>query len=337
MSQDTVDDPPIINDLCQNCGQALQGEYCSNCGQRNREFIRFFPTLISEIFEGLFAFNSRTYISLWYLLSRPAFLSNEYLSGRRTQYLPPMRLFLVFLLVFIFTISLELFLESVGVILDSEEELGPVPELESTDSDPTVTITCPRGSNEIVINGGDDSYISDILEFLGNIELPFISEERNQDFVQVLQAQTEANIPAIQENPRDFVGQLLEYVPIMMLILMPLLALIQQVAYLGSGRYYIEHLVLTIHNHSFLFFAFIILFVLDLLTSINITAISFTTNLISTLISLWIIVYLFLSLKFFFQEGYIITFVKNLMISIIYGVCMITGIVSLVIFGFFTY
>jgi len=43
----------------------------------------------------------------------------------------------------------------------------------------------------------------------------------------------------------------------------------------------------------------------------------FTTNLISTLISLWIIVYLFLSLKFFFQQGYIITFVKNIVINII--------------------
>ena len=96
MSQDTGDDPPIEIDLCQNCGQALQGEYCSNCGQRNKEFIRFFPTLITEAFEGLFAFNSRTYITLWYLLSRPAYLSNEYLKGRRTQYLPPLRLFFSF-------------------------------------------------------------------------------------------------------------------------------------------------------------------------------------------------------------------------------------------------
>jgi len=228
-------------------------------------------------------------------------------------------------------------LESVGVALDSEDELGPVPELESADSNPTVTITSPRGSSEFVINEGDDSYITDILEFLGNIKLPFISEERNQRFIQILQAQTEANIPAIQENPRDFASQLLEYIPILMLILMPLLALIQQVAYLGSGRYYIEHLVLTIHNHSFLLFAILINSILDLLASINITVISFTTNLISTLISLWVIVYLFLSLKLFFQQGYIITFVKSLVITIIYGSCMITGILALSLFGFFIY
>ena len=75
--------------------------------------------------------------------------------------------------------------------------------------------------------------------------------------------------------------------------------------------------------------------VTDLIKQSN--TISFTTDLISTLINFWVMVYLFLSLKFFFQQGYIITFVKNLVITIVYGSCMLTGILALFLFGFFVY
>lgn len=337
MAQESDNQPLVVDGLCKNCGQSLQGDYCSNCGQRNKEFVRFFPSLIIEAFEGLLAFNSRTYLTLWYLLSRPAFLSNEYLSGRRVRYLPPMRLFLVFILIFIFTISVELFLDSIGVNQDPDANITPVEELESDQISTTVTISTLSGTREFVIDGEDSESINYVLELIGNLRLPFLSAETNQEFVRLLQTQAETNIPAIRENPRDFASQLLEYVPILMLILMPFLALIQQVAYLGSGRYYIEHLVLTIHNHSFLFLAFILSFLLDLLTSIDITVITRFIDLLNTLVSIWIIVYLYLSLKFFFQQGYIVTFLKYLVISITYGTCLIVGIIAVMLFGFFAY
>ena len=68
---------------------------------------------------------------------------------------------------------MELFLDSVGVVLDSEGESGPVPELEGADSNPTVTITSPRGSSEFIINDGDDSYIAYILEFFRKYKAAF--------------------------------------------------------------------------------------------------------------------------------------------------------------------
>ena len=118
-TRSSVDDQPEPY-RCRNCGESLRGEYCGHCGQRDTTVVRFFPSLVLEAFEGLFAFDSKTYRSLWYLFSRPAFLTREYLAGRRVRYLAPLRLFIIFILLFLFTISLQMFLESIGIDIDQD-------------------------------------------------------------------------------------------------------------------------------------------------------------------------------------------------------------------------
>ena len=54
----------------------------------------------------LFDFDGRMLISLRLLMTRPGFLSYEYINGRRVSYTSPIRMYLVISLVFFFVFPL---------------------------------------------------------------------------------------------------------------------------------------------------------------------------------------------------------------------------------------
>ncbi|MEQ8515018.1 MAG: DUF3667 domain-containing protein, partial [Chromatocurvus sp.] len=87
---------------CKNCDTPLSGPYCHVCGQPDVSNIRFFGTLVNEMLDDVFSFNSRALRTLSALFFRPGFLTREYIVGRRYRYVPPMRLFLVTSVICIF-------------------------------------------------------------------------------------------------------------------------------------------------------------------------------------------------------------------------------------------
>jgi hypothetical protein len=80
---------------CRNCGAALSGRYCSACGQRHDTHAPTVGHFLHETAETLTHVDSRLWRTLWYLLSRPGFLTQEFFAGRRARYLPPIRLYIV--------------------------------------------------------------------------------------------------------------------------------------------------------------------------------------------------------------------------------------------------
>ena len=80
---------------CASCGAALQGEYCHACGERRmrpdeltlRAFARDVASEVGDL-------DSRAVRSIRYLMTRPGFLTAEFLAGRRRAYVGPLKLFL---------------------------------------------------------------------------------------------------------------------------------------------------------------------------------------------------------------------------------------------------
>jgi len=80
---------------CANCQTLLVGPFCSNCGQRHEPHVHSLGEFASEALEGVTHADSRLWRTLWLLISKPGFLTVEFLEGRRARYLPPFRLYLV--------------------------------------------------------------------------------------------------------------------------------------------------------------------------------------------------------------------------------------------------
>ncbi|HEY2050962.1 MAG TPA: DUF3667 domain-containing protein [Caulobacteraceae bacterium] len=84
---------------CANCGAELFGPWCHACGQLGEDFHRSWIRLIGESVEGLVHMDGRIWRTLPDLVLRPGRLTRRYLDGHRAPQIPPLRLFLVVLLI----------------------------------------------------------------------------------------------------------------------------------------------------------------------------------------------------------------------------------------------
>jgi Protein of unknown function (DUF3667) len=96
---------------CLNCNAVVQGRFCHICGQENIEPKETLWHLISHFFKDITHFDGKFFSTIKYLLFKPGFLSREYMMGRRTSYLNPIRMYIFtsafFFLYFFTTVSLD--------------------------------------------------------------------------------------------------------------------------------------------------------------------------------------------------------------------------------------
>ena len=91
---------------CNNCNAELIGEYCSECGQQKKELNISIFTLIQEFLVNVFSLDSKIFLTLKLLLTKPGYLSSEYIIGRQKKYVLPGKLYLFLSILTILIISL---------------------------------------------------------------------------------------------------------------------------------------------------------------------------------------------------------------------------------------
>ncbi|MEZ5050705.1 MAG: DUF3667 domain-containing protein [Saprospiraceae bacterium] len=87
---------------CQNCGAGLNqnDKFCHQCGQNIFESKRPFRLVISEFIGTVFGVDSRLWMTLKNIFV-PARIVSEYMEGKRQRYLPPIRIFILSLILFL--------------------------------------------------------------------------------------------------------------------------------------------------------------------------------------------------------------------------------------------
>ena len=88
--------------LCANCAAVLQGAWCHDCGQLAEDFHRSIWRLMMEAVEGITHLDGRFWVTAPALAVRPGNLTRDYIDGHRAAQIPPLRLFLVVLLLVFF-------------------------------------------------------------------------------------------------------------------------------------------------------------------------------------------------------------------------------------------
>jgi len=85
---------------CLNCGTGLHGEFCASCGQKACHPNPSFHDLWHDFTHETLHIDGRLWSSLRLLFTKPGFLTEEYIAGRRTRHFPPLRLYLICSLVY---------------------------------------------------------------------------------------------------------------------------------------------------------------------------------------------------------------------------------------------
>jgi hypothetical protein len=90
------------NATCRNCGVQILGRYCHECGQDVFAGVGIpILKLLAQVLDNVFALEGKTPRTLAHLMIRPGFLSEEYLNGKVSRYVHPVKLFWMATLIFL--------------------------------------------------------------------------------------------------------------------------------------------------------------------------------------------------------------------------------------------
>ncbi len=128
---------------------------------------------------------------------------------------------------------------------------------------------------------------------------------------------------------------LFENIPKMMFVFLPLIAAVIYVLYLGSGRYYVEHLLFVVHYHAFFFLGGLVILLVERLatwtkdTSAG-AAFGAVGGVLIFLFSAYVPYYLYRAMRRVYGQGRIVTLIKYSILGVAYMFCMvITGLALL--------
>jgi hypothetical protein len=91
---------------CDNCGAILHGPFCSACGQQSRSLDPPLSELARDMAHELLDVDGRTVRSVRHLFLSPGLLTREWFLGRRTPWLTPLRLYLMFSVAYFAVVAL---------------------------------------------------------------------------------------------------------------------------------------------------------------------------------------------------------------------------------------
>ncbi len=278
---------------CDNCGAAVTGRYCPACGQRLESPVHSLWHFTKVATEDLTHADSRLWRTLGALLFRPGYLTREFLAGRRARYLPPVRLYLV--------ISVMFFLWASA----THDKLRVV-QVSAPDNGPSRTVLRPldAGTFGPMLPGESAAQHAERVCSSGvNYDGPW--RERLQP------AARRACMRLVLDNGRSLPEVYLHNVPRAMFIFLPLLAGAMMLLYWRPRHYYVEHLLLFVHNHAFVF----LLLLLAGLASALLPALS---GWLTGAVTLYIPWYAYRSMRVVYGQGRSLTLGKLLLVSFFY-------------------
>jgi hypothetical protein len=116
-----------------------------------------------------------------------------------------------------------------------------------------------------------------------------------------------------------------------MFVLLPLLAALMMLLYWRQRRHYVEHLLLLLHNHAFVFLALSVLMI-----SAHLILSDTWAGWLGTGLSFYIIFYLYQSMRCVYGQGRLKTFLKFCALSCAYLVCAVLMFVLTTIYSAIT-
>jgi len=296
---------------CLNCEADVFGRYCHVCGQENIETNESIWALISHFFEDITHFDGKFFKTIKVLLLKPAFLSAEYLKGKRASYFHPIRMY-IFTSFFFFLIYFS-FYQKKGT---STELKISQKELEKRKDSISDVLLKEVYSYDIDTSKKNYKYTVkeyDSLLDAGVIKDSWVDQKitRKSLFLKEKYDGKEGQILT------DLIEKFFHTFPQVLFITLPLIAFLLKLLYFRRKNfYYVHHAIFTIHVYCAIFFILLIsLWINSLLDLIHLDK-SIIDGIINFLIFVGSFFYIYKSLRNFYQQSRLKTFIKFILINI---------------------
>lgn len=356
---------PVINPTtaCQNCERDYETgfAFCPYCGQKTDDDLTV-GVLFYNTISNYFSFDARFFKSFIPLMTKPGILAKRFIEGKRLLYLHPAQMYLFISVVFFFMFSIVSrdFVNKSDTALKKgfEQEMSiDTIQTQVLDSMEIENLTKPLTDSGLVtgMNEEDRKKLDSIITASANTDgvpkMNFGFNSKKLDSLIALDAPESEQYKAMgmKDNPtyfqrrfyqqglkiykqsgNGFIQAFIDSIPISMFILLPIFAFILKLFFWRRGTF-AHHLVFSFYYYAFLFTVFSIILITD-------QFIWEIPNAISWLIVVSTFFYLFLAIKNFYRQGYIISFFKTCFVTFMYMTFVLPiAVVIMFVFAFLFY
>lgn len=338
---------------CLNCRIHVKGRFCHRCGQENIEPKETVWHLVTHFFQDITHFDGKFFSSLKYLITKPGFLSKEYMIGRRASYINPIRMYVftsaIFFLVFFSFFRIDHKSSFVKTDMNGKtyEQIEAMDSLtfdaftkkiNAEDKKPALPMSRAEFKNYFDSSADQANVQFTPGKYRSKAEYDSLLRSGKKDHNWFERQLIYKNIE-INEKFKGRRGEiyttfseiLLHSLPQMFFILLPLFAAILKLLYFRrKNYYYVNHGIFTIHFYIFSFIAMLIMFGLSKLnSSLDWGFITF----IQVLLGFGILFYLYKAMRNFYQQRRAKTIIKFLLL---YFSLLFTFMILFVVFIFFS-
>ncbi len=320
---------------CLNCDTVLTGQYCGHCGQRAQSRLISIWELLRDAFGDLLELDSKIWRTLLTLALRPGQLTRDYLQGRRARFMPPFRTYLVLSLLF-FLIAFFNPREALEILFEPEPAASPEQaEADRLDREELLRELADEGifvpgarrgtedttesdSSQLSIDlSNDDGSASCSFENFSAEDMPaWLSRRLTQDRLEAMCTRLAAEDGSGLKRIRD---KLFENLPAGLFVLLPFMALILNLLYPLSRRYYVEHLLFVIHYHAFIFLTLTFQVLWSRFAPL-IRLPEFVADIFAVPLLIYSFAYLYVGLRRVYEQGRFPTLLKFILLLATYAI-----------------
>ncbi len=355
---------------CLNCGHPLDmsDKYCPNCSQANSTKKLTLKDFFEEFFSNIISYDSKLLKTLTALLLRPGKITKDYIGGKRVSYTNPFRFLLSLAIIYFLLIGISGDFEELDRFGQQSNEL-PVNFGSSMIQD--YDFGDQEADKEKLIKQLDSLKLEELINEKTRIRDSIImadpkkeiQEASEKSFISALfkkqeifstliqkdtlysykEAEEKYNIENSLNNrlafnmtqsllkakrePGAYVSSLFSKLPFTTFFFLPLFSIFIWLIYIRKNYTYTDHLIFSFHNQSLFFILLIISYLIDVV---------FGTDSNGIFVLLFGI-YLYKSMRNFYQQGRFKTIVKYIFLNTIFVILASIGAVLLITGSIFTY
>ena len=320
-------------DNCLNCGSPTGGNYCSECGQENEDRTTSLKPLFSDFFAEVLSFDSKLTRTLIDLLRHPGKLTNAYNAGRRVSYLSPLKMYLVFTGVFFLVMSFQMDLNVRNPFNRPQEQTAEKPDAKAPKQKPKTDDKKPKedevdevrdaahGLAEInpmgitINRSGVTAFgrkLPRTLEEYDAQQAALPVNKRDKGLAHLMSRQS----LKLSNNPGEFLHSLVfDSTPKVMFVLLPVVASILWLLYIRSKRFYVEHLIFSLHCQSFTFIAMALIALIPF-------------ELTEIILPIWVAGYMLVAMRVVYRQSWPKTIFKWGILGIAYLTLLSFGVIA---------
>lgn len=266
---------PSAPALCQNCSTPLSGPFCSQCGQHDIDYHRGFHHLFHDLLENLFHFEGKFFVTVAWLLAKPGRVTLEFLAGRRNSQLNPLRFYIFVSVMFFLGISLLNHGHLIDVPKSEIDKMQLQLSKQAQEDKDKGTSDFTDAEKKTLVDRRREALLKDPQKVDEAAIIKGIRRERRlANRPQTITRRYPGTITVDRNSGvgRELsdklgsgelsVGEVFDAVehriPSLLFLGVPLFALLLKLFYLRSNRFYVEHLIFSLHLHTWLFLALMV-------------------------------------------------------------------------------